>query len=105
MNAVENQVRDLVKIELAAANERFPQFHSAHEGYAVILEEMDELKDAVDVADDHLSFAWRYVKGDVTEGVKSHVKYMEAAAIKAACEAIQVAAMCQKFLEMEEEKK
>lgn len=102
MNAVENQVLKLVQIELAAANERFPQFHSAHEGYAVILEEMDELKDAVDVADDHLSFAWRYVKGDVTEGVKNHVKYVEEAAMEAACEAIQVAAMCKKFLEMED---
>ena len=71
MNAIENRVRELVKVELDAANERFPQFHSQHEGYAVILEEMDELKDAVDVADDHLSFAWRYVKGDVTEGAKT----------------------------------
>lgn len=32
MNAIENQVRELVAVELAAANERFPQFHSAHEG-------------------------------------------------------------------------
>ena len=102
MNVVENDIRSLVDKELSAANERFPQFHSAHEGYAVILEEMDELKDAVDVADDHLSFAWRYVKGDVTEGVKNHVKYVEEAAMEAACEAIQVAAMCQKFLEMED---
>lgn len=43
MNAVENQVRELVQIELSAANERFPQFHSAHEGWAVILEEQVEL--------------------------------------------------------------
>lgn len=32
MNAIENQVRELVAVELSAANERFPQFHSAHEG-------------------------------------------------------------------------
>ena len=32
MNAVENDGRALVDKELAAANERFPQFHSAHEG-------------------------------------------------------------------------
>ena len=36
MNAVETHIRNLVEIELSAANERFPQFHSAHEGYAVI---------------------------------------------------------------------
>ena len=42
MNAIENDVRALVDKELDAANERFPQFHSAHEGYAVILEEVEE---------------------------------------------------------------
>ena len=48
MNAVENDIRALVDKELAAANERFPQFHSAHEGYAVIQEEVDELKEDMD---------------------------------------------------------
>jgi hypothetical protein len=33
-----------VSAELARASELHPRFHSAHEGYAVILEEMDELK-------------------------------------------------------------
>lgn len=42
MNVIENDVRALVDKELTAANERFPQFHSAHEGYAVILEEVEE---------------------------------------------------------------
>ena len=44
MNAVENQVRELVKVELAAANEKFPPFHSAHEGWAVLKEEVEELE-------------------------------------------------------------
>ena len=30
MNAVLANVRQLVDVELAAANERFPQFHSLH---------------------------------------------------------------------------
>ena len=35
-----NEVRD----ELLAARERYGPMHSAHEGFAVILEELDELK-------------------------------------------------------------
>lgn len=33
-----------VSSELTKATSKFPPFHSAHEGYAVILEETDELK-------------------------------------------------------------
>ena len=42
MDVVMNDVRLLVKKELAAANQNFPMFHSAHEGWAVIREEMSE---------------------------------------------------------------
>ena len=36
MNAVSEDVKMLVKKELESANERFPQFHSEHEGWAII---------------------------------------------------------------------
>ena len=42
MDAVEKDVRLLVKKELRAANQNFPMFHSAHEGWAVIREKMSE---------------------------------------------------------------
>lgn len=61
MNAVEEQVGQLVNTELSAANERFPQFHSQHEGYAVVLEEMDELKIDVYNADQYLSYVWKEI--------------------------------------------
>lgn len=37
-----NVVED-VRVEVNRALEKFPSFNSAHEGYAVILEELDEL--------------------------------------------------------------
>lgn len=100
MNAVENQVRELVKVELSAANERFPPFHSAHEGWAVILEEVDELKAEVKQVDEHFCFVWTAIKYDWPSA--EYIKEVYGRAINAACEAIQVAAMCQKFLAMEE---
>lgn len=35
---------DDVKAELAAAQARYPAFNSAHEGFAILLEEVEELK-------------------------------------------------------------
>ena len=99
MNAVENDVRVLVDKELAAANERFPQFHSAHEGYAVIQEEADELKEATDKVIGRTVSLWSRVKyGNDPERL---LQMISEDAVNAACEAIQVAAMCKKFLEME----
>lgn len=38
---------DLIEKELHRANSTFPSFHSPHEGYAVIKEELDELWDEI----------------------------------------------------------
>jgi hypothetical protein len=42
VNSVELQVREILD-ELMRAEAKFPAFHSAHEGYAILLEEADEL--------------------------------------------------------------
>ena len=102
MNAVENDVRVLVGKELAAANERFPQFHSAHEGYAVIQEEVDELKEDMDRINCRITSLRARVRfNNSCEELASRI-FDDA--VNAACEAIQVAAMCKKFLEMERQK-
>lgn len=56
--------------EVKRAKEMFPDFHSAHEGYAVLLEEVDEL--------------WDDIKSDNEEGMYG--------------EAVQVAAMAIRFI-------
>lgn len=65
---------ELVKKELESANSKFPLFTSPHHGYAVILEELDEL--------------WDEIKNDKHPMSKSNQKD----------EAVQVAAMAIKFL-------
>ena len=106
MNAVENDVRALVDKELAAANERFPQFHSQHEGWAVILEEVNELSAETALVEKTANELWEHIKSNKPSGlIEYDADWVRRYAINAACEAIQVAAMCQKFLKMEEEKK
>ncbi len=40
----DNEIFSEIDSELMKARLRFPKFHSAHEGYAVIEEEIDELR-------------------------------------------------------------
>src|SRR4051812_11918005 len=54
-----DDVLALVRAELLSATRRFPPFASAHEGYAVILEELDELWDEVKNSKDGDAATWR----------------------------------------------
>lgn len=98
MNAVEQDVRVLVDKELAAANERFPQFHSAHEGWAVIQEEIEECGYELTAIYEEQKRTWDAIRGNGDP--RDYVFVMMAYAKNLACEAIQVAAMCRKFMEM-----
>ena len=100
MNAIETQVRELVLTELAAANRKHPPFHSQHEGYAVILEEMQETEEAIRLANIDLEIAWRNIRDDISAEVE--ISGLKDRAIQVACEAIQVAAMCEKFREVQD---
>lgn len=67
----------IVVTEWADACERFAAMHSAHEGYAVILEELDEL--------------WSEIKNDNGQGVFPRLEAMT-------LESVQVAAMALRFV-------
>ena len=45
MDAIKDNIYELVDKELNAANEKLPPFASSHEAYAVIFEEFDETRD------------------------------------------------------------
>lgn len=66
------------KKELAAANKKFPMFASAHEGWAVIREELQEVKDDHYMLEQYLeNRLWNEVrynneipKEDLKEGIR-----------------------------------
>lgn len=97
MDAVSKDVRRLVNKELEAANKKFRQFASPHEGYAVLREELDE----VQLAHDTLKMEtdnrfWNMVKANRTVP-RDDLRTIQRAAIALAVEAIQVAAMAKKY--------
>lgn len=97
MDAVRKDVGSLVQKELDSANKKFPLFRSAHEGYAVILEEFEEAESELDSVKISLGDLWTSVKANDCSSMvfaESVNKY----ALNLAVEAIQVAAMAQKFM-------
>ena len=66
-----DQIIKEVIAEYQRASDKFPPFHSAHEGYAVIQEEVDEL--------------WDCIKGNLAPNLTRD-------------EAVQVAAMALRFI-------
>lgn len=95
MNAVEKDVNELVFKELNSANTKFPLFPSAHHGYAVIKEEIEEVMDGMNLLLEVFANAWAGIKKD--EPVFEQMKIIREAAKNVAIESIQVAAMCDKY--------
>ena len=96
MNVASEDVEKLVKKELEAAEKRFPQFHSEHEGWAVMQEEAEELQEECDSIE--MEQLWHRIRDGIPTA--QHVALVEQYAEAAACEAIQVAAMARKYLDM-----
>lgn len=92
------EIEALVKRELEEANKTHPQFNSTHEGYAVILEETEELAEESEEIEKIIRTWWAYLRKDEDIGIqKRRVEKIRIHAVNAVKEAIQVIAMCDKF--------
>lgn len=100
MDAIRPDVERLVRKELKSANEKFGMFHSQHEGYAIILEEFEEAHDDLIDLELEIKRLWNCVKCDITdEELYRNLVATKIKAVSLAVEAIQVAAMAQKFVD------
>lgn len=93
-------IEPLVQEELDRANKKFPQFASPHEGYAVLLEEVEETTEELENLKWEFEKAWEDIKKN--NDALEHIKLVKEFAEFVAAESIQVAAMAQKFIDMAE---
>lgn len=101
MKELLKSVEALTEEEIIRDNKTHALFHSPHEGYAVMLEEVDELKDCLtkfDGIDIAMKALWGMIRGD-DRNTGCCTKAIKRRACHAAAEAIQVAAMAQKYLD------
>lgn len=99
---VDKLAQELIEAELAAANERFPLFRSPHEGYAVLLEEIEELGDDYGRMRRWMDHVWSFCKQNVDLTMTIDAMMLDADSM--VLEAVQVAAMVRK-LRMSQERK
>ena len=100
MTELRKEVEATSRAELNRANAKFPLFNSQHEGYAVILEELEESKEALDVVTSSMAVMWDRVRGkEIASFLEKETSPMAIynQAVESACEMIQTAAMLLKY--------
>lgn len=93
-----NAVNELVGDELDMANALHPLFGSMHEGYAVTLEEKDEAMEEANELARVMDMMWRSVRADNLSEALDCAALARVHAVSLACEAVQAAAMAEKFI-------
>ena len=89
---------DQVQKELEDANKKFPAFSSDHEGYAVLLEEFQELISDIQNAKYHLDHTWDFTKKGNPVEIQRELQTMRTFLRKSYKELVQTAAMVEKWL-------
>lgn len=97
MQELVSDVREAVRKEyIRAARVSGSRFHSGHEFYGVLLEELDEAVDEHKSFMSALDLLWCMIKNDVPIS-KTTIEQLETTAVHAAAEWAQVAQVCHKF--------
>lgn len=97
------EIRALIAKERTEADKTHPLFVDNHQAYAVILEEMEETEEVFTASLETLTYMWNCVKMDLP--IELEAINIKQQMVEVAAEAIQVAAMCQKAIDSEQNRK
>ena len=103
MNVVSDKVEALVQLEYEADCKDHGPLASLHEGYAVLKEEFEETKEELRDIKQNLYVFWSYIRENEPGWAIKRAETIEERAIKTACEAIQVAAVCRRIMDLKTE--
>lgn len=94
----EKLTQELINAEYKNACEKFGEkYHSLHEGYAILLEEVEEVKERITQIDEWLESYWVCVKLNVKDLSKQKLEKIHTNTILAISELAQVGAVLQKI--------
>lgn len=103
-----NLITEAIAAETESAKKNWGSiYHSKHEAWAVLKEEVEEAETESELIKVMLEKSWAYVKHD-NFTIKGHEQMVEAIkkhALKLALEAVQIAAVAQKYIDTLEEVK
>ena len=89
--AVESELKNIRKVY-------GEQYHSLHEGYAILLEEIEEAEKDFDYIKNHCAMLWDNVKINDATTVKANARAIAFDAVELAKEAVQIGAVARKIL-------
>lgn len=79
-------------------------FRSDHEGAAIILEQVEKAEKVLKRVRDGFCELWNHVKGNCKDALNYDAKWIYISVVNLSCEAIQVAAMAQKFIDSQKKR-
>lgn len=103
-----NLITEAISAETESAKKNWGStYHSKHEAWAVLREEVEEAEFETEYVKTLLQKAWDYIRHDefTAEGHKQVVQSIKDHALSLALEAVQVAAVAQKYIDTLEEVK
>lgn len=91
-------VKQLFIDELGKANKNNALFHSAHEGFAVLYEEYEEMTEQVNLVKMAIEQMWGDVRRNQNNRLVINTNCLHSAVTETIREAVQLGAMCEKLL-------